>query len=100
MAPNTPRLTLRAVITEAGGEFIVSVTLLSPEEDPTIVGEEIVATLDAADLYVEQLSRKMGYTDKVEKMYALSSGIFSRRPQTPHKRASNKTQKKSPARKK
>lgn len=77
MTAKAPRLSLQAVITEADDEFVVSVTLLSPQEEPAIVGEDVVATLDAADLFVERLAQKMGYPpDKVEKMYALASGIF------------------------
>jgi hypothetical protein len=83
------RLSLQAVITEADDEFVVSVTLLSPQEDPAIVGEDFVATLDAADLFVEQLAQKMGYPpEKVEKMYVMASGIFSHRPQSPTRKKS------------
>jgi len=54
MVKKAERLSLRAVITQQDDQFVVSVTLLSPQEALTIVGEQTVATIDAAHDFVEQ----------------------------------------------
>jgi len=54
MVKKSERLSLRAVITQQDDQFVVSVTLLSPQEALTIVGEQTVATIDAAHDFVEQ----------------------------------------------
>lgn len=79
-------LSLHAVITEADNEFVVSVTLHSPGEDPTIVGEEFVPNIDAAESYIEQCASKMGYPPKkVKKLYALADGKIRTRIKRPKK---------------
>jgi hypothetical protein len=70
MISDVSRTWLRAVITQAEDEFIVSACIITTDDVPALVGEEVVPTLDAAKAFIEQLARQIGCpSDTVETIY-------------------------------
>ena len=81
MPEAAPDFQLRAVITEAGPDYIVSVSKIPPENDIEIVGEEEVAALQAAHDFIEQLARDHSYpSETVEKLYNIAGKIANKSP--------------------
>jgi hypothetical protein len=61
---------LRAVVTQDEDRFIVSASVGAPDEPPSLIGEEVVASLDAAHAYINQLLRQISaLPDDVEVIY-------------------------------
>jgi hypothetical protein len=60
MSENTLQSRLRAVVTQVDEQFIVCVCVVAPQEDPTLVGEQTVPTLNAAHAFIEQLAYQTG----------------------------------------
>ena len=66
------RTRLRAVVTQIEDGFIVSLTLVSAADDPVIIGEQLLATLDAAHEAIEQMGSEMNCpSETIERIYNL-----------------------------
>jgi hypothetical protein len=61
MTTKSTNAALHAVITEIEEGFIVSISTIAPDEDPTILRDEHVATIDAAHTIVEETARQFDW---------------------------------------
>jgi hypothetical protein len=81
MLETTPNFRLRAVITEADTDYIVSVSRVSRDNDIAIVGEEEVATIETAHDFIGQIARQESYApENVEKIYNIAGKISNKAP--------------------
>jgi hypothetical protein len=72
MSAKTSESRLRAIVTQVDDELIVSICVVAPQEAPLLVDEKIVADLDAAHAFIEQLARQIGFTaENVHTIYNL-----------------------------
>ena len=81
MPEAAPDFRLRAVITELDPDYIVSVSKMSLENDIEVVGEEEVATIQAAHDFIAQLARDHSCpSEAVEKLYNIAGRIANKPP--------------------